>query len=381
MSAQKTLLPVPTGQRAGRRPPGGAAKPGRASPMQYDRASTYARMRATRARAYTRSTMAARARPSGRDEGGRRVVRALRRHPVLYGIVALMVISWMAGMATGFDLSFRLVYLLAALVIITYTLSKLGARQISAEVERPLGPFAVGDTYRETVTVRNHGRTPKAWVEVEDKTNIPGMAIRQIGSLGLAVPFSRLEASGTLMQRGEYEIGPLVVRASDPLNLFPQEVEFEGVDKVLVYPRVVRVPDFASPAIYLNRRWFKTAARQHHQHRRLISARVHGGRQCEQDPLALDCACQPIDGQAVRQGLGEPRVGALRSAPRLTGRRVARIHRRVRGHRCGLGRGPLRTVHAADRLLGPRQRSPDDDSRQVQLPDGNDHAANRVEPA
>ena len=219
--------------------------------MQYDRASTYARMRATRARAYTRSTMAARARPSGRDEGGRRVVRALRRHPVLYGIVALMVISWMAGMATGFDLSFRLVYLLAALVIITYTLSKLGARQISAEVERPLGPFAVGDTYRETVTVRNHGRTPKAWVEVEDKTNIPGMAIRQIGSLGLAVPFSRVEASGTLMQRGEYEIGPLVVRASDPLNLFPQEVEFEGVDKVLVYPRVVRVPDFASPAIYL----------------------------------------------------------------------------------------------------------------------------------
>ena len=77
------------------------------------------------------------------------------------------------------------------------------------------------------------------------------MAIRQIGSLGLAVPFSRVEASGTLMQRGEYEIGPLVVRASDPLNLFPQEVEFEGVDKVLVYPRVVRVPDFASPAIYL----------------------------------------------------------------------------------------------------------------------------------
>ena len=118
--------------------------------MQYDRASTYARMRATRARAYTRSSMA-RARPEGRDEGGRRVVRALRRHPVLYGIVALMVISWMAGMATGFDLSFRLVYLLAALVIITYTLSKLGARQISAEVERPLGPFAVGDTYRETV--------------------------------------------------------------------------------------------------------------------------------------------------------------------------------------------------------------------------------------
>ena len=212
--------------------------------MQYDRASGYSRIGVARSRladAASRST----------DQGSRRVVRALGRHPVLYGIVALMVISGMAGMATGFDLAFRLVYLLAALVVITYVLSKLGARQISAEVERPLGPFSVGDTYKESVTVRNHGRTPKAWVEVEDKTNIPGLAIRQIGSLGIVVPFSRLEATGTLTQRGEYEIGPLVARASDPLNLFPQEVEFEGVDKILVYPRVVRVPDFASPAIYL----------------------------------------------------------------------------------------------------------------------------------
>ena len=218
--------------------------------MQNDRASAYTRMSAERASAYTRMG-ASRARPGSQAEGGRRVVRALGRHPVLYGILALMVISWLAGMATGFDLSFRLVYLLAALVIITYSLAKLGARQISAEVERPLGPFSVGDTFRESVTVRNHGRTPKAWVEVEDKTNIPGMVIREIGSLGMMVPFNRVEASGTLIQRGEYEIGPLVVRASDPLNLFPQEVEFEGVDKVLVYPRVVRVPDFASPAIYL----------------------------------------------------------------------------------------------------------------------------------
>ena len=67
------------------------------------------------------------------------MVRALRRHPVLYGIVALMVISWMAGMATGFDLSFRLVYLLAALVIITYTLSKLGAEADLRRGRTPAG--------------------------------------------------------------------------------------------------------------------------------------------------------------------------------------------------------------------------------------------------
>ena len=114
--------------------------------MQYDRASGYSRIGAARSRRNDAATV-------GQDRGSRRVVRALRRHPVLYGIAALAAISVMAGMATGFDLAFRLVYLLAAIVIITYGLAKLGARQISAEVQRPLGPFAVGDTYRESVTV------------------------------------------------------------------------------------------------------------------------------------------------------------------------------------------------------------------------------------
>jgi uncharacterized protein (DUF58 family) len=64
------------------------------------------------------------------------------------------------------------------------------------------------------------------------------------------VGFSRLRASGQLTQRGEFTIGPLVVRASDPFALFPREIEFRGAEKVLVYPRVVQVPDFAAPAIH-----------------------------------------------------------------------------------------------------------------------------------
>ena len=87
--------------------------------MQYDRASGYSRIGAARSRRE-------KAAPGGRELGSRRVVRALRRHPVLYGIAALMAISFMAGMATGFDLAFRLVYLLAGIVVITYGLAKAG---------------------------------------------------------------------------------------------------------------------------------------------------------------------------------------------------------------------------------------------------------------
>ena len=72
-----------------------------------------------------------------------------------------------------------------------------------------------------------------------------------MATLGILVTFNRLVATGKLTKRGEYTLGPLVVRASDPFALFPQEIEFSGVEKILVYPRILRVPDFASPSIYM----------------------------------------------------------------------------------------------------------------------------------
>jgi uncharacterized protein (DUF58 family) len=181
---------------------------------------------------------------------GKRAVRALRRHPVLYGVLLLMVIALISGMATGFDLMVKLNYVLAMVLIISYLWSKIGASQVQASVTREKGPFSVGDSIHEEIVVQNSGRAPKAWIEVEDKSDIPGLSIRQVTSLGLMVPFNRLRAGGVLTRRGEFTLGPLVVRAGDPFGLFPRELEFEGADRILVYPRVIRVPDFAAPAVH-----------------------------------------------------------------------------------------------------------------------------------
>jgi uncharacterized protein (DUF58 family) len=88
-------------------------------------------------------------------------------------------------------------------------------------------------------------------VEVEDTTTIPGVSFRHVSGLGFAVPFSKLEASATLRKRGSFTLGPLVVRISDPFTLFPQEVQFAGQEKALVYPRIVALPDFAAPNPHL----------------------------------------------------------------------------------------------------------------------------------
>ena len=180
-----------------------------------------------------------------------RATRGLRRHPVLYAIIAVIVLLIATSMATGFDLAVSLVYILLLLIVGSWVWAKAGASQIQAEVKRPRGPFSVGDTVTEEITLKNRGRSPKAWVEVEDRTSIPGVTFKHVTGLGFAVPFTTLEASATLRQRGRFTLGPLVVRVSDPFTLFPQEVEFEGQDTALVYPRVVPIPDFAAPNPHL----------------------------------------------------------------------------------------------------------------------------------
>ncbi len=181
---------------------------------------------------------------------GVRVIRTLRRHPVLYAVIFIMVFAFVSGAATGFDLMVKLNYVLGMVLVISFIWSKVGASQITARVNRPRGPFSVGDRMEEEIVLENTGRAPKAFVEVEDKTDIPGLTIRHVTSLGVMVGFRRLRISGQLNRRGEFNIGPLVVRASDPFALFPREIEFKGAEKVLVYPRVVHVPDFAAPAIH-----------------------------------------------------------------------------------------------------------------------------------
>ena len=147
-------------------------KPGRASPMQYDRASTYARMRATRARAL--HALEHGARPAGWPGRGRPPCGA--RPPASSGPVR-------HRRAHGHLMDGRHGNRVRPFVPARLPAGGPGDHHLhtlkagrEADLRRgrtPTGPFAVGDTYRETVTVRNHGRTPKAWVEVEDKDEHP----------------------------------------------------------------------------------------------------------------------------------------------------------------------------------------------------------------
>lgn len=199
------------------------------------------------------STNSPSASPQNPESGSRRKTagQRLKRNPILYGIIVVMIVEFLTGMATGFDLSVRLYMALGILLIAGWLWARSSSERMTASVDRPKGPYTVGDSISETVIIRNSGGTPKAWIEVEDRTDLPGVAFKQVASLGIMVAFDRLEMSGHVTRRGEYTVGPLVARTADPFSMFPQEVVFGGQETVLVYPKIVDIPDFASPSIHL----------------------------------------------------------------------------------------------------------------------------------
>ena len=181
----------------------------------------------------------------------RTIWSGLVSYRVLIGIIVLIGMMVLNSVSTGFDIAMRLAYLLVILVIISWVWSRVGAFNMRASVSRPTGPFSVGDVLSERIIIQNSNGAPKAWVEVEDKTTLPNVQFREVTNFGLMVTFKRVEMAAALTQRGEYDLGPLVIRASDPFNLFPRDIQFEGIDKVLVYPRVLPIPDIAVSRVLL----------------------------------------------------------------------------------------------------------------------------------
>jgi uncharacterized protein (DUF58 family) len=174
-----------------------------------------------------------------------------KRRPV-YAVVTLMVVLLVSGMATGFDLAVRLNYVFGLVLLVSYVWAKWGIGRLNVQIERPRGDLSVGEELHELITVRNSGGPPRAWIEIEDMTDIPGVSLGRVVSLPGIVTFRRVEAKARLIQRGEFTLGPLVIRSADPFGIFPQERRITGARRIRIYPRIIDLPDFVLPSTELS---------------------------------------------------------------------------------------------------------------------------------
>jgi uncharacterized protein (DUF58 family) len=161
--------------------------------------------------------------------------------------VFLGTVLVVAAFSTGITFLFFLVYLLAALVLGARWYAKRGLRGVRAGYH-VLNPRAqVGEVLQAVYRVDNQTKWGKPWVELWNESNLPASLPGRV--IGVRPEGSRQWlAKVTLMRRGSYRLGPLKVRTGDPFGLFTTEMTVGQPTSVVVFPRVVPLPNWRLPA-------------------------------------------------------------------------------------------------------------------------------------
>ena len=168
-----------------------------------------------------------------------------------YLVLALIAVTLITGASTAFGLFYRLVYVLALTVVITFVWNWLSLRSLSVEVERRSRRIRVGDNVDERVTVTNLSALPKPVLEVEDLTDLPGYSSGMAVSLS-SKGFRSWRTQTPARKRGVYTLGPVRVTSIDTFGLFRREKFYGGKDSLVVFPRTYDVSRFTIPAANLS---------------------------------------------------------------------------------------------------------------------------------
>src|SRR5688572_30516500 len=146
----------------------------------------------------------------------------------------------------GWNVMFRLSYLLLLLFVAAWVWTRLSVRWLEVRREPLQVRAQVGGELEEELTVRNLSWLPKPSVEIRAASTLPSHQARLYASLG-----PHAEWSWTLRtpcdQRGRYELGPTTLTVGDPFGLFTRQRAFEAATSIVVYPRTVDLLGFRAP--------------------------------------------------------------------------------------------------------------------------------------
>jgi uncharacterized protein (DUF58 family) len=170
------------------------------------------------------------------------MLRQRRTGVIIIGFVALI-----GGLATGRELFFNLVYLIALLLIVSFLWSWSNINWVHISRVTRTRRTQVGRPLEERFTIRNTSIIPKLWIEMRDHASLPGhLSSKVVNALGSRASFT-WRVNTICRQRGRYRLGPIRLSTSDPFGLFPFERDLTPTTNVVVYPMTVDIEQFALP--------------------------------------------------------------------------------------------------------------------------------------
>ena len=158
------------------------------------------------------------------------------------GMVALLLVVGFYALGTGFDFFFRFLYVLLLVAGICFVWAWFNLRGIDIQVTRDANRGQVGGYLAGKVSIINHTRSPKSWLEVAEAT---GPSANTSGR-GLALVQEQVRSwriNTYLTKRGVYRSGQVRLISQDPFGLFRLRRDFVDPHPYIVFPAVEPLPD------------------------------------------------------------------------------------------------------------------------------------------
>ena len=178
------------------------------------------------------------------------------------GGAVLFLILGLIGLATGAPV--LLVVGGMALLVIggAWLWSRLSIERLTYQRTLTQGRVFAGDEVALSVALTNRKPVPLAWVRLGD--SLPeGLEITEIAATR-TFPFQKLRLAERASlgayerirwtyrvrcpHRGVYSLGPARLDTGDPFGLFPRQTHLPDSDFLVVYPRIVPMPELMLPA-------------------------------------------------------------------------------------------------------------------------------------
>ena len=158
------------------------------------------------------------------------------------GMVVLLLVVGFYALGTGFDFFFRFLYVLLLVTGIGFLWAWLNLRGIDLKVTRDANRGQVGGYLAGQVSIVNHTRMPKSWLEVAEATGPSADA----SGRGLALVREQVRSwriRTYLAKRGVYRSGIVKLVSHDPFGLFRLRRDFVDPNPYIVFPAVEALPD------------------------------------------------------------------------------------------------------------------------------------------
>ena len=163
-------------------------------------------------------------------------------------VLILLLVSVIAGVVSGAQIYYRLAYVWAVLIIVSWLWSWQVLRGVKLTRKARATRAEVGHIFEERIEVDNPGRLPRLWLAITDRSTLPDSSGSRLFPLVESRRGRTYLSRTRLLKRGVYPLGPTALEAGDPFGLFPVEQIYPASESLLVYPLLVDIQAFPNPA-------------------------------------------------------------------------------------------------------------------------------------